>query len=61
MGKWLIMEKNVLAIVEFLGLVGYEVLVAYAMKAFCSMQQKKKGNLPLLGVVSVGIDDDVSW
>lgn len=49
-----------LAIVEFLGLVGYEVLVAYAMKAFCSMQQKK-GNLPLLGVVSVGIDDDVSW
>lgn len=42
MGKWLIMEKNVLAIVEFLGLVGYEVLVAYAMKAFCSMQQKRK-------------------
>lgn len=42
MGKWLIMEESVLAIVEFLGVVSYEVLVAYAMKAFCPMQQKRK-------------------
>ena len=31
-----------LATVEFLGLVGYEVLTAYAMKAFWPMNQKKK-------------------
>lgn len=31
-----------LATVEFLGLVGYEVLIAYAMKAFWPMNQKKK-------------------
>ena len=31
-----------LATVEFLGLVGYEVLIAYAMKAFLPMNQKKK-------------------
>lgn len=42
MGKWLIMEKNVLAIVEFLGVVSYEIFVAYVMKAFCPMQQKRK-------------------
>lgn len=42
MDKWLIMEESVLATVEFLGLVGYEVLTAYAMKAFWPMNQKKK-------------------
>lgn len=42
MDKWLIMEESVLATVEFLGLVGYEVLIAYAMKAFWPMNQKKK-------------------
>ena len=36
------MEESVLATVEFLGLVGYEVLTAYAMKAFWPMNQKKK-------------------
>lgn len=42
MDKWLIMEESVLATVEFFGLVGYEVLIAYAMKAFWPMNQKKK-------------------
>lgn len=49
-----------LATVEFLGLVGYEVLIAYAMKAFWPMNQKKEDNLPLLGVASVGVNDNVS-
>ena len=31
-----------LAIIEFLGLAAYEVLVAYAMNAFCPMQKKRK-------------------
>lgn len=35
------------------GSLCYESILFYAAK--------KKGNLPLLGVVSVGIDDDVSW
>ena len=64
MDKWLIMEESVLATVEFLGLVGYEVLTAYAMKAFWPMNQKKKiENYQQIamgtGVASVGVDDNV--
>ena len=58
MDKWLIMEESVLAKVEFLGLVGYEVLTAYAMKALAN-ESEKEDNLPLLGVASVGVDDNV--
>lgn len=36
------MEEAVLATAEFLGLVGYEALLAYAMKAFRPMKDSSK-------------------